>query len=579
MISIIGGILLLCVLIVVHEFGHFIVAKLLGVRVLTFSVGFGPKLLKWTKGGTEYALSAIPLGGYIKMVGESPTDELTEEEKGVSFLYQPIWKKSLIALAGPLFNLILPIFLLTFIYFGKESLPLAVVGTTIPGEVAALAGLQHGDRILKVDGVPVETFIDFNKEISAKPSQRVKVEIERGVAGKTERKTLELTPTALPDPNPVNVGEKVGHIGISQFERRPRVAVLDKASPAAVAGLKTFDEIVSVNGQAVRTYDELEKMLPAQKFPIRLKVKRGEDAKAAELEVVINAGTGVPTFAQEPGVSRYAVIESEIAGAGFTDIVAKTQKNIQDFSKRSAQMYGISFVDGIIQNVGDSSAASKVAIKAGDRIVSINGKPVETWFQIMRLFQSDAEGVQVLGVVGDAKARVIALRLQMPATKKSFGPAPTKQLGVVTSMGEAYKQGAMLERNVGVFEAVARGAGSTWDLSKTVAKSFFLLAGGSVSVSEIGGPLTMFSVASEATSHGVQDTLIMMSLISVNLGILNLLPIPMLDGGHLLLFFIEFVTRRPLTLRTRQVAMSIGLTFILMLMAVALFNDFSRLIG
>src|SRR5258706_10260374 len=162
MFSIVSGIILLCVLVVVHEFGHFIVAKMMGVRVLTFSVGFGPKLLKWTKGGTEYCLSAIPLGGYIKMVGESPTDELTEEEKGVSFLYQPIWKKSLIALAGPAFNLILPVILFFFLFFGNSTFPLPVVGTTFLCDPAARAGLLPGDMIRKVNGNDVETFFDVN---------------------------------------------------------------------------------------------------------------------------------------------------------------------------------------------------------------------------------------------------------------------------------------------------------------------------------------------------------------------------------------------------------------------------------
>src|SRR3989338_5382129 len=101
--GILAGLLLLCILVVIHELGHFWVAKLLGVRVLTFSVGFGPKLLKTTRGGTEYALSAIPLGGYVKMLGESPDEELSEEEQKQSFLGQKIWKKSLIAFAGPFF--------------------------------------------------------------------------------------------------------------------------------------------------------------------------------------------------------------------------------------------------------------------------------------------------------------------------------------------------------------------------------------------------------------------------------------------------------------------------------------------
>lgn len=572
MFSLIGGILLLCVLIVVHEFGHFIVAKLLGVRVLTFSVGFGPKLLKWNRGGTEYCLSAIPLGGYIKMVGESPTDELSEEDKRVSFLHQALWKKSLIALAGPLFNLILPIFLLTFIYFGQESLPLPVVGTTVPGHVAAQAGFLAGDKILKVDGKAVETFLDVNEAVVAKPNQKVRFEIER----QGQRKVIEVTTIARPDPNPLNIGESVGEVGLSPFVKTPRVAVLDKSSPAAVAGVKTLDEVVAVNGQAIASFEDLERALSAQKLPIHLKIKRGEEKKAREIEVVISA-TSTASFEIESEIKRYAVIESEIAEPKLADVVAKTNKNLQDFTKRGSQLFGMTFIDAVAEKIHEGTAAAKAGMKDGDKIVSVNGTPVESWMQVLRHFHDHPDDIQVLGVVGDGKMRVVALRLQEPAEKKRFGPPQNKQLGVMTSYADAYTEGPMLRRDIGVVEAFGRGAEATWELGKAVGKSFFLLANRSVSTSQIGGPLTMFSVAGEATSNGVHDTLVMMSLISVNLGILNLLPVPMLDGGHLLLFFIEFVTRRPLTLKARQVAMTIGLTFILMLMALALFNDFSRL--
>jgi regulator of sigma E protease len=475
-------------------------------------------------------------------------------------------------------NLVLPIILFSFLYFGNQTVLQPVVGTTVSGEAADLAGILPGDRILKVNGVAVDTYMDVDREIHDKPAQKVIFEIERKVNGKSERQNIAVTTEALPDPNPLNVGEKVGHVGVTAHVKRAKIAVLDKTSPAALAGLKTFDEIVSVNGQTVSSFDELEKLLVSAKMPLSLKVKRGEAEKATTIDVVINAAGQASSFQIDPKVGRFAVIERDLADGKYVEVVAKTQKILQDFGKRNAQLLGLSFVDGVIEKVSDDSAASALSLKVGDRIVAVNGKEVESWYQIMRLFQAEPDAMYVLGVVSEGKARTVALYLK-PATQKmsAYEQTPPKILGVTTSMGEAYKQGATTQKYVGFVAAVGQALDSTWSLIKVIAKSLFLLVSFSVPASQMGGPFTIFSVAGEAASHGLADYLVMMSLISVNLGLLNLLPIPVLDGGHLMMFFIEFVTRRPLTLRTRQIATSVGMTFVLMLMALALFNDVMRM--
>jgi regulator of sigma E protease len=579
MIFTLSGILLLCILVVVHEFGHFIVAKAFGVRVLTFSVGFGPKLLKWKKGDTEYCLSAIPLGGYVKMLGDSPTDELTEEEKGMSFLYQPFWKKSLIALAGPLFNLVLPVFLFTFIYFGNETYLLPIVGSTVPGEPAALSGLRSGDRIKKLNGITIETSHDLDREISARPAQQLTFDVERNQNGKVVRTQVKVMSEALADPNPVNVGETVGHVGLSPYVRRARVAVLDKASPAALAGLKTFDEVLAVNGQNISSFDELESALSGLKLPISLKVKRGKEDKASTIDVVIKSGASVVMpLTMDAEVRRYAVIESELAEPQYLSSLQKTRDLLKEFGQRASPLFGIAFVDGVIAKVEEDTAASSVGLKPGDRIVSVDGKPVDSWYQILKLFQDNPEAMQVLGVVTQGEGRVVALRLKPAKEKSAYDMTTRKVLGVVTTLSpESFKQGETAERYVGMIAAIGRAFGETGNLIKVIGKSLFLLASFKVPSSQMAGPLTIFSAAGEAAKHSMDEYLVLMSLISVNLGILNLLPIPILDGGHLLMFLIEFITRRPLTLKTRQIATSIGLTFILMLMVLAIFNDVTRL--
>jgi len=573
MVSLASGIILLCVLVIVHEFGHFIFAKMMGVRVLTFSVGFGPKLLKWSRGGTEYCLSAIPLGGYIKMVGESPTDELTEEEKSVSFLYQPIWKKSLIALAGPAFNLILPVILFTCLFFGNETVLLPVVGSTLAGDPGSKAGLIAGDKIIKVNGQEVETFFDVSTAIQSIPSGKISFEVERSVAGKMERKIIDVVPDAWDDPNPVNMDEKVGHVGALPYVRKPRIVVLDKSSPAALAGLQNFDEIVAVNGKSVESFDKLEQALASAQKPIQLKVKRDKN----ELNMTLGAAQPAP-FAIDEKVDRYAVMQAEIEDASFSKLVAQTRENLRAFASQNARLLGISFSDCQITKVQPDSAASHVKLLSGDRIVSVNGRAVDSWLTITHLFQSDPDAMKVIGVVSEGKGRVIALRLAPPKEKGSaFDPPPKKILGVEMSFNDSFTMGATTERWVGFVPAVGRAFESTWSLAKTIVKSLALLVSNRVPVSQMGGPISIFNVAGEAASHGIETYIIMMNLISVNLGLLNLLPIPVLDGGHLMMFAVEGVTRRPLTLRTRQIATMVGLVLVLAMMAIAIFNDVMRL--
>src|SRR5512140_2627179 len=152
--------LLLGVLVVVHELGHFLVAKLLNVYVPRFSVGFGPALFRWERGETEYWIAALPLGGYVKMAGDVPNEELAPEDAARGFLAQAPWKRALIVAAGPVFNLVFPVLVYFFVFFGAHQALSTRVGSVEPGLPAAAAGLQPGDRIVAVDGRKVTTFQD-----------------------------------------------------------------------------------------------------------------------------------------------------------------------------------------------------------------------------------------------------------------------------------------------------------------------------------------------------------------------------------------------------------------------------------
>src|SRR4051812_33290680 len=229
-------VLLLGVLIFVHESGHFLVAKALGVKVLRFSIGFGPPIVAFTRGDTEYRIAWFPLGGYVKMAGEQPYDELPPEEAKYGFLAQAPWKRMLIVAAGPVFNLVFPVLVFFIVLLGLSEHATTLVGAVEPGMPAAEAGMRPGDRIVTIEGRKGELFEDVSEALQPRYDRPTVITVDRG--GK--QPALTLTPMRstvselLGDPVPK------GEIGIGPCPLPPLLGV-PAGSPAAAAGLKSFD--------------------------------------------------------------------------------------------------------------------------------------------------------------------------------------------------------------------------------------------------------------------------------------------------------------------------------------------------
>lgn len=232
-------IVLVGVLIFVHESGHFLWAKLFGVRVLTFSLGFGPRVAGFTRGGTDYVIAAIPLGGYVRMLGENPHDKVRREDEAQAFCTQPVWRRVVIVFAGPLMNLLFPLLLYFMVFLGTTKLSPALIGDVFPGQPAD-GKLEPGDRITAIEGVPVQTFYDLTRVVSARAGQTLSFTIERD----GETLTRPITPVAKRVERPLDLSEEVGRIGVSVNRPLSIVGVTDATSPAAEAGIATFDWIV-----------------------------------------------------------------------------------------------------------------------------------------------------------------------------------------------------------------------------------------------------------------------------------------------------------------------------------------------
>jgi len=528
--------LLLGVLVTVHELGHFLVAKACGVKVLKFSIGFGPKLLGFTKGDTEYQLALLPLGGYVKMAGDVPGEELPPEEANRGFLAQPPWKRMLIVLAGPVFNLAFPVLVYFFVFLGPYEDVSARVGYVAPGSAAAVAGVRPGDRILAVDGEKVRTDKEVDEAFIGRFERPVPLTLERD--GK--QMIVEVTPLKKVETSPVETVER-GVLGAEPYSQLPTLGV-PAGSPADQAGLKTFDRILTVNGTFVPDVASLYQLMDRQQGPMELVVLR-----SPTLEV------GAIT-ARAP--HQVTVKVDKQPGEGFAALGAEP-------------------VDLYIASVAQESPAMKAGLCSGDRLVALNGEPLQSFhlFQV-KLAAMEDKPFQLTwrGAEGERTAQVA--RSQLKGTDALGNTHTYMGVGVVQWNAAAPPELVTLDYSAG--EAMGKAVRVVPAITKQTVKAVAGLITRDVPLSSVGGPVMMYQMAAKTSEQGWDSFLQLMAIISINLGVMNLLPIPILDGFHLVAAGWESVRRRPIPVRVREVANVIGLAMLVALMLVAFFNDITR---
>jgi regulator of sigma E protease len=441
--------IVLGVLVSFHELGHFLAARWVGVRVLKFSLGFGPKLFGRQVGETEYLVSAVPLGGYVKLFGEEEAEVISPEERRRSFAHQKLFSKMLIVAAGPGFNFILayaifagwlstgaPLFVPTF----KDLTP--DVEALKPGSPADQAGIRVGDRIIRVNDRDIATRSELLDAVAKSKGQPITLDVRRD----GQIKTMVLTPTssALEQAGPEKE-EPSYHIGIE--ETAPVITAVMAGSPAMSAGFKEGDRVIAIEGQPIHTWSEMTGFVKDNaNRPLQFQVRR----------------------------------------------------------------------DGQIVPVSVTPAAEKTLV---------DGKAVE---------------VGKIGISGPGRSII-----------KSSNPVM----------------------------ALIDGLQATWGWTELTAVGIYKMIAGEISSKNIGGPLTIANISGEAAAQGVSSVVFLIAILSINLGVLNLLPIPILDGGHLLFFGIEAILRKPLGERQREIAQQVGLLLLVGIMVFAFWNDIERLIA
>jgi len=445
--TVVSFVIVIGILILIHELGHFFVARWTGVGVERFSIGFGPVLLRWRGKETEYALSAIPMGGYVKMMGEeSPLEGGTQPDydPNKAFALKPLWARFLIVFAGPGMNLVLAvvIFAIVLATLGRPVWP-AVVGRVTEGSPAAAAGLRTGDLVTAVNGRPIAYWEDLDRAVAKSDGRPLELRVKRSDG----EQAAAVTPRMRTTTDPIfREAREAWDLGAGP-QLIPQISSVSAGSPAEKAGLKGGDVVTTVAGQPVYTPEDLVEAIrtrPGQSFPMTVE----RDGKTLTLNV-----TPDPVKEKTP--------------------------------------------DGQEREVG--------RIQAGIATKAVSFEP--------------------------------------------YNPVA----------------------------ALGHGVTKTADMTVLTVKGLWKLVSRQIDSSNIGGPIQIATEAGRQAKDGMASLALFTAIISVNLAVLNLLPVPMLDGGHLFFFVIEAILGRPLSLQKREAAQRVGFVLLMLLMVYALYNDLVRI--
>jgi regulator of sigma E protease len=451
------------ILVTIHEYGHFSIARWCGVKVERFSVGFGKPLLRWrgkplpgetSEEATEYVIGMLPLGGYVKMLGEQ--DEVSPADRERAFNHKPLSQRAAIVAAGPIANFLLAIFVYWLMFM-------------------------------------------------------------TGVSGLA-----------------------------------PVIGAIAEDAPAAVAGLQPGDEIVAVDGTSTATWQDVR---------VRLLDRLGETGK---LELQVQSANGAPR-------THTLALDRWLAGSEEPDLLGAL--GMTPFHQVIPARLGEILPEGRAQAAG---------LLADDLIVSADGVPVRDWAHWLEVIQASPERTLQVTVLRDGLQ--VGLTLTPAVRLDDTGQPELNSAGNTQGyIGAQVSVPALppeMTRNVSYspFAALPQAVSETWDNSIFVLESIQKMLAGLISVSNISGPITIAQVAGETASYGMEYYLGFLAVLSISLGVLNLLPIPVLDGGHLFYYAIEGIIRRPVPRRIQEWGMQFGVLLVAGIMFLAIYNDVNRLL-
>jgi regulator of sigma E protease len=550
-------IILISSLIFVHELGHFMFAKLFGVKVITFSLGFGPKILRIRGRETEYCVSLLPLGGYVRMLEASRSDIVLPEDRSRTFESLVLYKRIIVILAGPAMNLLFPVLLYFTVFVGAGSYLPPTVGGVLPDH-PAYGRLRAGDRIMSINGQEVATFDQVKRIIARNPAsillfkvfrdnRHVEIEVTSDERVGADRSDPSLSAVQRRE---LGMFERIGSVGIESSAPAAVIGVVDAESPAHRAGLRTFDVITHIAGRPVRRFMDLAEAL---------RDNRGETVPVTYMRPVTVPGA-LDTLAD------MAVFES--------GVVALTPLPVgPDLTEQT----GIELADLYVYDVPPDSPLYRAGLRHGDKLQQLDERTIPAWSAFTERVWRERDQDHTVEWTSARDGLVRSGKFQM--RREDF----VDQHGQTFARYRLRVQhwiplapGERVEHPQPVRYAFTKAVEETVDVSRFILMLLVRAAQGRVSLDSLSGPITIYEVAGEEGRKGTDYFIWVMALISINLGLLNLLPIPVLDGGHLMFFTIEAVLRRPIPLRVREIAHLVGMTALVFLMGVAFKNDMEK---
>lgn len=539
--AIVPFVILLGLLIFVHELGHFLVAKYWGVRVEVFSMGFGKKILKYKRGDTTYCISLIPLGGYVKMFGDDPSVEVSSEDKPFSYTHKPVMQRISIVLAGPLMNFFFAILLFFIIAMTGEQMKAPILGDIEPDTEAFAVGFRSGDKILKAGGSEILHWDDLIRKLTDYQGQNLEISVEHVLTNSTE--TLSIKPKLTKNQNILSTEDYIGDF--------PGLTNLSKASMVGVAlnsiayeqGLRTGDLLTSINGVKLKYFRELENIFVAQ---------QGQELK----------------------------IELERFDVNDPNKSSKEKISFKSNNVASLQSIGIEKSELFLAKIVKDSPAEAAGLKNGDRVVSINGKTPHKWEDILDTVKSyDEKSPLIFEVLQGSDLKKIEVVPKMTTQMNAHGGEDKRFTVGIVPWSMPTPPEISIVKSSNLVAGLARGFEKSVEVTQMTIVSFLRLIQAKISPKNIGGVISIGQAAHETFKLGWSHFVQMMAVISINLFILNLLPVPVLDGGHLLFYSIEAIKGAPLSMRKMEIAQQIGLVVLMSLMVFALFNDVTRVFG
>ena len=449
--TVLAFVVTLGILVTIHEWGHYIVARLCGVKVLRFSVGFGKVLYsRVDKHGTEFALAAIPLGGYVKMLDEREGD-VSDALKKQAFNTKSVWQRIAIVAAGPVINLLFAVLAYWVLFVSGVNTVAPVIGSLVEGSIAEQVSLPVGAEIVAIDGRKIGSWQDVNLALAGRIGDSGTMRFE------------------------VQGGAKQGAYSLSQYD------------------------------------------LQLDNWSVDLETQGPIDAL---------------------GIVRY---------------------------RPAANL--------IVAHLLEGGRAKLAGLQLNDQILAISGREINTWQQLVEIVKASPE--QPLSFSVQREGSVLEISVT-PGQKSIRSGAVVGFIGVGPGF-DPWPEDMLRSQQLGVFDGLLAAGEKTWQMTSLTLISIKKMVEGIISVKNLSGPITIAKVASATAQSGFESYISFLAYLSISLGVLNLLPIPMLDGGHLLYYFIEVIKGKPVSERIQGLGLRIGMALLFSMMAIAMFNDVMRL--